>query len=292
MPTLDDFMTPSPNMYPAHSEKYGQVKINVGNGVMLPGHGSPGSDCGNNIPMHCNNCGETYTVTSSCMKRECPNCYEKWASLEGKLSAYRLWMASTSIVRGRPYKRGWRVLHCVVSLPTGDDNTRDRARLISRKHGLRGGLMVWHPFRHDDEKHYVPDGYDHYHVVGLAYGDIKPGGIPEDGDAVFKVIKDARRNDYRGFQAMKEVRKCIQYLLSHCGIQKGRHPLTWWGCMSYNSLSNKTLDVEFPEVMHKAREFKRRCPVCGSDDVEPIYCMDYTSYPGDKVLIGVNYLRS
>jgi hypothetical protein len=219
------------------------------------------------------------------MKRGCPSCYQKWASHEGKVSATRLWISGYSIARGKPFKRGFRVLHCVVSLPQGDYNeNRDKARKICKRHGLLGGLMVWHPFRQDDDKQYVPDGYEHYHVIGLARGDVKPGGMSLDGKAIFKVIPDAKRGDYRGFMRSRDVKNCIRYLLTHCGILEGRHSLTWWGVMSYNSMSNAKLDLEFPGVMSRVKEFKRRCKFCGSEDIEYAFYIDRTSYPWDYVV--------
>lgn len=280
MSILDDFLEGKIPMYPAYSEKYGQGDKP---GPVLPGKEGVGVGCGLEMPIFCNSCGASYTISSSCMKRGCPNCYEKWASKEARVSSTRLWMASHIISKGKPFKRGFRVIHAVVSMPEGDDDARAKARVVCKRHGLLGGLMVWHPFRKDEDKEFVPDGHVHYHVIGLAKGDILPGGLASDGDVVFKFIKDAERGDYRGFMRVREVKRCIQYLLTHCGIMKGVHTLTWWGCMSYNSMSNKTLDIEFPGVMKEVKEFRRKCKFCGSEDLDLGFHVDRTAFPWEYV---------
>ena len=253
--------------------------------AVLPGHEGIGSGCGSEIPIHCNSCDETYTVSSSCMKRGCPNCYEKWASKEAKVAAHLLWMKFHAVARGKPFKRGYRVLHCVVSMKEDPDiDHRAEARRVCKLHGLEGGNSIWHPFRKDDEdKKYVPDGYVHYHVIGLAHGDIKPGGMISDDGAIFKVIKDAVRGDYCGFQSMKEVKRCIRYLLTHCGILKGRQSVTYWGSVRNNAMPLSRINKEFPGVMSKVKEFKRRCKFCGSEDIEYAYFIDRTAWPFEYV---------
>jgi hypothetical protein len=43
-------------------------------------------------------------------------------------------------------------------------------------------------------------------------------------------------------------------------------------------LSNKKLDDAFPGVMEKVKTWERRCPFCGSTDVEEAEGWDYTSW--------------
>lgn len=256
---------------------------------VLPGHGAPGGDCGTSIPHHCNSCGHTYTLKSACMLRVCPNCWQKWARREARVSGERLWAGANLIMRGTPKRAGYRVVHAVVSMPDqGDDINvqRDKARRVIKRHGLVGGLTIYHPFRKGDEDDFVHDGHVHFHVVGIAPGDITPGG--NDCGAVFKVIRDAKRGDYWGLRECGEVRDLVFYLLTHCGIIEGKHALTWYGSLSYNSLSNRTLDEAYPGYLERARAGPpKRCPACGSEDVEPDWIMDWTAWPGERVYIGL-----
>lgn len=240
---------------------------------VLPGKGDAGPDCQESIRMHCNHCDAYFTITSSCMLRTCPHCFRKWAAKEARVSSMRIW-SGVSIIA--PRRTGRRIVHCVVSFEASGDLTSQRKRALKelKRHGISGGMVIYHPFR-DDGDGYVPDGYVHFHCIGLARGNISPGDNPE---VIFKVIIDARRKDYRGYRGPKEISCTVFYLLTHCGIVNGRHALTWFGELSYNALSNAVLVEKIPymnEVFnHKP---KHRCPICGSDDVEHEYIMDWTA---------------
>lgn len=243
----------------------------------LPGKGSPQEGCGEPVPYHCNGCGKPFWHESSCLNRTCPNCYQKWASAEGRLASGRLWMGREITRRGRG--RG-RILHVVVSMPSCDlEVAREICRRILKRHGIEGGSIVPHPFRQDDDGDFVPDGYLHFHGFGVAFGNVEPGGSPSDGSVVFKVIKDARRKDYAGFRSQKDLRLAIRYVLTHAGILEGRHALTWYGTLSYNKLTNEALKDACPEGYDAMiTRLEPRCPSCGSRDTEPCWRLDLCGY--------------
>jgi len=256
------------------SEKYEPV-LSI---PTLPGHGNAGENCQESLVYFCRRCGHTFLVKRSCMARECPHCYEKWASKEGKMAALRFWMGRRVLTRGGRSKRDRRALHVVVSMPPSDlplEDLRARARGILKSHGCVGGCMIEHPFRQDEGGRFVLDDHDHFHVFGLFFGDVPPGGN-DPGGVVFKIVKDAKRGDYNGFRRMRELRAAIRYVLTHCGVRKGKHSLTWFGEMSYNMLSTACLNEMFPDVLDHAKEYVRRCPRCGSEDVEELEPLDLT----------------
>ena len=256
----------------AYGEKYEPV--------VLPGHGEGAKDCGDLRPYHCNSCGASFWGESSCMMRECPNCYQKWASKEAKESSARYWMSRKVLSEGRDWRER-RILHVVVSLPDAGESIeelRDRARKIVKRHGVVGGCMIEHPWRKGEDNQYVPDGYVHFHIFSLVFGDLKPGSQGELWGAIFKVIPDAKRKDYNGFRRARELRGAIRYVLTHAGIRKGRHALTWFGELSYNMMPNKRLDDSFPGVMKRVKTWERKCPFCGSTDVEPCDVWDNTTW--------------
>lgn len=254
--------------------------------VQLPGAGAPGASCGSPVPMHCNHCGHHWIAESSCMLRTCPHCWRKWAYKEAKAAGLRMWAGSILRV-GR--RRGFRLLHAVVSFRIEEDGDpltsyRKKAIKILKHHGLSGGIMIWHPFRQDDDKDYIPDGTVHFHVIALARSDVIPADATHD--YVFKVIRDAKNGDYCGFRRARDIKACIFYLLTHAGILKGRHSATWYGELSYNMLSTGALENAYPD-MFEAKDRMRRelCPKCKSEDVEPAWLMDWTGgYPNTVIL--------
>jgi hypothetical protein len=190
--------------------------------------------------------------------RECPDCYEKWAFREGNKASLRMWAGSKT--RCRDMMWSWhdcRVLHAVVSLPDrgqGLEAARNEAYDVARRHNLDGGLAIPHPFD--------KPGYLKFHMSAFAHGDVLPGGT--DGDVFFKVIIDKEYGDYRGIRSPVGIRRCLMYLLSHCGIYEGRHALTWWGSLSYNRFPTKRLRKLYPEAWRALETLLEvRCPRCG-----------------------------
>jgi len=240
--------------------------------ISLPGHGAPGNDCQQEIHMHCNHCGHTWIGTKSCMLRTCPHCWRKWAAKEARAAGLRMFGGVSMIA---PRRTGRRIVHAVISFATTGELRTDRrqAMKLLKAHGISGGLIIYHPYRQDDDGKYIPQEHIHFHAIGLARGSIPPGASSQ---YFFKVILDAQNKDYRGFQSLTGLKACIFYLLTHCGIQRGHHAVTWFGELSYNALSNEKLFVAIPEIKAELeKEYPRRCPSCGSDDTEPDFIFDY-----------------
>lgn len=235
--------------------------------------------------MICAHCGHVFFGKNSCMMRECPHCYRKWASKESKVAGWRFWTGCKYVRINRCIaKENARRVHCVISFPDVDplDILRQVAIQIAKRHGLLGGLMVWHPFRQDEDGAFVPDGYVHFHLLAFANGDIGEGGT--DGAVVFKHIRHPVHGDFNGFRSLREVQKCAFYLLTHCGIVKGRHSLTWWGDLSYNMLSTERLDQEFEGRELACHVPGVPCPVCGSRDTELLRSPNEYGWPSQEPL--------
>jgi len=235
--------------------------------------------------MVCNSCSEGakgFPVKRSCITRDCPECYENWAYKEAKKASWRIWTGTMLVSREIGRKR-FRLLHCVVSFPAEDPDTtfntyRNRAYQVLREHGIEGGLSIWHPYRKDSERGvFEYDGHVHFHVIGVAWGDVKPGR--EDSGYIFKVIKDAVRGDYRGFKSPGAIRRALAYLLSHCGVMDGVHAVTWFGVLSYNKMAVRKLKVFAPEGWEDLLRIRsQKCPYCGSDDTEPMDAWRYDTH--------------
>ena len=241
----------------------------------LPGHGNRGESCGQKVEYRkCGSCGHQFWVESSCMMRECPDCYEKWAFREAKEAMGRLWMGSRRVMHDRMImKRECRLLHVVVSLPSeGLDlvASRRKAYDVASSRGVLGGCSVPHPFRDAcGEEEYRLDGFIHHHMLVLVHDKLLERSDP---GVVFKTIRGPESSEdaphYPGFRSPREVKRCIQYLLTHCGIWKGRHALTWFGALSYRNLPTGLLERSFPEAYDELNAWEKgvRCPECGSLD--------------------------
>ena len=231
--------------------------------------------------MHCLHCGESFWGARSCLLRACPNCYEKWAATEAKRASWRVWMGMHKLYW--QYGIRARLMHCVFSVRYDGQTLqecRNQAMTVLKDHGLEGGLLVFHPFRQDDDGDFALDGTVHFHGLVAAVGDIKPGSTEfyEDG-IFFKVIPDPIRGGFRGFTHFGELRRCVQYLLTHCGVIEGRHTVTWYGSMSYNKLSQKALEAKHPKAVKDMEKVRSsQCPHCGSYDTERCEVVDYTRW--------------
>lgn len=228
----------------------------------LPGQGEQPETCGKPSPHHCNTCGQPFWAYSSCRQRDCPACSQKWGSKEALRASKRLWLKRFELIQAgfRP-----RILHTCISVRyTGQtlNEARAEARRIARQKGLAGELIIYHPFRQDDDDEWACDGYIHFHIVGIALGDVKPAMKGEG--FMWKVIPDKVYGDYRGVRKLSHLKRMIQYLLSHSGIVDHHHGVSWSGCLSYNKFKQTYVD-SFPDPPKKGRP----CPNCRSTDTEP-----------------------
>lgn len=230
----------------------------------LPGHGERGTFCGERMVFQCHDCGQPFWSVNECQERQCPDCYEQWAKEQGRAAGERIWYGAR-IVAGRQKYSRYRVIHCEVSWPVRPEDhdiaeVREQARKIMKDHGIRGGLLVLHPWRQDETDQYVQDGHVHVHCIGMADGEIKPG----DGkNYVFKHIPNPKTGDFRGFRRVRDVENAIRYLLTHAAIVKSRHSLTWFGVLSYNAMPNEKIVEDFPEVRPDPEKVGPQCPYCG-----------------------------
>lgn len=218
----------------------------------LPSHGEAYSDCGAwrkrgclNVDGHVNNglfeeiAGKVYVELyhRSCVRAECPICYEDWAGKEAKKIEHRLKSVGRSMGLA---------IHLSVS-PSNHDVygneypiLRKKAYLIARKSGFLGGSCMYHPFREDERGlwYFSP----HFHMIG--YGWIH--GTKEVYEQHGWIVKNLGVRESISATAM--------YQLSHTGIKAGHTSVTWFGRLSYNKLRVKPMEKE-----------KHLCPACGSE---------------------------
>jgi len=221
-------------------------------GWALPGHGSAYSDCGRfvgwkgclNLRAHDvqtidgkNYRGKIYAkgFRRVCGRSECPLCFEKWASKQAHLASKRL-LAYRAQFR--------RPIHIVISPPSRvlEDleyrSLRKHALARMKDAGIEGALLIVHPYRKAEGKWVVSP---HFHAIG--YGWVKNTAQIFERSGWF--IKNL---GIRGSS-----RATILYQLSHAGVKKSIHTLTWVGALSYNKLKFKFVQE------------KETCPICQGD---------------------------
>ena len=214
------------------------------NGWHMTGYDEPLSICNQwawrgclNYKNHPNGKIEAQTYKMKCVRSNCKTCYKSWIARETskaykRIKKFEMWYAGRDKLK-----------HVIVSPPRWErgkplEELRKDMRKLCKRAGLRGGLDVIHPFRCKDGKWIFSP---HFHV--LAYGWVN------GTDNIFKekgwIIKN--------LGIRKSAKGTISYILSHAGIKKRRHTLTWWGELSYSKLKlEKTEDDEN----------KHRCTQC------------------------------
>jgi len=236
---------------------------------LLVGNGEEYSDCGAAILFGCDNVdghnvkglledfrGKVYVEIRrrTCLRAECPVCYEKWAGKEASKIVYRL---------GHYHLKHGRVIHVVLS-PRSHQNIeklRKEAYKLAREAGILGGVLIVHPFRRvcvfcgSQPSH----GYrscpecggssfrwvwsPHFHVLG--YGWVK--NTAQIYARTGWVIKNLGVRKTVGGSAL--------YQLSHAGVKKKTHTITWFGQLAYNKL-------KIPKML---KPEKPKCPLCGNE---------------------------
>jgi hypothetical protein len=176
-------------------------------------------------------------------------------------------------VRKRVHNKANQVKHFVVSPPpdtivTEENYVKKRSEVekIARKRGVKGGIVVFHPYRLHCKKcdvrvddysktcvkcggsdfHWVPS--PHWHVIGFGY--IATMTKKEYHEIGWVVVNLGVR---------ESIFWTVQYVLSHAGVyvdpegKKHFKIVSWFGVLSYN----KKLVVPVVDVVYQF------CPYCG-----------------------------
>ena len=239
-------------------------------GFHLPGTKEKRSSCGewawkgcDNIKGHegitfndtdCTNKGYATNFQMCCFRADCEYCWLTWS--------YR--QASKATRRFEKYKEvsktKYKPRHIIISVPDWDYGkskkelsklARDKLNSVIPKWSTFGGCIIYHPFRNEmiDGKliwYYSP----HFHVLG--YGWTLPTKSKESkkirrGWIVETVID----KDEHGNPIERSTFQTLSYQLTHAGIKKSNHTLTWFGDLSYCKLEIEKEDYE-----------TGKCPIC------------------------------
>jgi len=191
----------------------------------------------------------------SCYRPDCKTCFKKWIGRQSNRSTGRI----DEFAR----RSGMRAKHILLSVSNWDyykdyKELKKKAFEILKSIHCLGGTIIFHPFRFNKKLrifYFAP----HFHVIGFAI----IIGIAETFGKYGWFIKDL------GFR--ESTFQSLYYLLSHCGIKKGFHSVTWFGDLSYSKLK---LEKE-PET--------NICPVCNKKLVQIYYDGMHPVVPPDKI---------
>jgi hypothetical protein len=207
-----------------------------------------------------NHNGEIYvrTYQRSCYRADCKECFRWWIRRQAN--------RSTSRIAQYEIQSEKNAIHIILSVSDWDyglsfKEQKKKALSILKEIGCLGGVIIYHPFRFNKKLrqfYYSP----HFHIVGFG----KTVGVGESFHKNGWLIKN------KGFR--ESVFQTFYYLLSHCGIKKGSHSLTWFGDLSYSKLK-----------IEKEPDYNI-CPACGKKLV-PIYSESPDPLiPPDKIFEG------
>jgi len=265
--------------YPAYSEKYAVEFLKEWS---LPGHGEAYSDCGSlrfkgclDQERHVQEGQKGVYVKAykrTCLRAECPICYESWAGKEAEKLEYRLkkWSPNYRYLWERSLKKKdsrHEPIHVVASPSMKDlslsyEELRRKCYRVLKKTGVLGGAVVFHPFRINKKTKEVKFS-PHFH--SLVYGWVTR--IKENYEESGWVVKNTG--------VRKSVKQTVLYLLSHCGINPKHHSVTWFGKLSYNKLRVKP-KLEEPEL----------CPICKTKIKELLFLGDSSELVLDEEWFG------
>jgi len=244
----------------------------------LPGTKEPREYCGKWVTEGCLNVeahgklrpdGSSYPgkafikrFKKSCYRAECSECDFKWNARESNKATRRIETFQKKV--WKKFKKKVKPVHVVASPPSSDykmgyKKLRKKVYEKLKNVGVRGGACVYHPFK----RSLLSDGSwywyfsPHFHIV--CFGWVEDVGEEYRNSGYVIINKGVRDSVFATFY----------YLLSHAGVYKGRHSLTWFGTCAYGKLHSE------PEPK------KHLCPIC-KDPLRPVAFIGTDRGPPDE----------
>jgi len=217
-----------------------------------------------------------------CFRASCSHCWlRKWLARESNRATRRI----ENFIRVKK-SHGFREplpIHVIVSPPWKEkfgsfDVLKKRCRVMLKKAGVVGGLLIYHPFGFNKEKQEW-EKRPHFHVIGFGWV-VDTAKISEKDGWVIKNKK-----------TRESVHSTIYYQLSHAGVSNiGVHSVSWFGDLGYRAKYASEIKVVDED------EELNLCPLCkfpqvfvkfvGTDRPPPPDCeFEAMCFPGDWIEI-------
>lgn len=236
-------------------------KTYYGDVVKIPGYGEAPNRCRPMTPVGFCETGHVILGRSSCGTRYCPDHWREWTEQAvinqvARLAAWR------HIQEGA----GKRLCHVMGSFPADRRysldrlwKTRSEAYEALEAAGVRGGAAALHPYRTNErgdglfqtaaDEGELPEGTGKWaflrdvsddwedltryiepspHIHALAAAEDVDGEAAPDGWVV-KRIRTFQPFHYQDTEAYRDMVATAYYILTHAGVQDGRHSLTYFG---------------------------------------------------------------
>jgi len=210
----------------------------------LPGIEVPKDYCGDwkykgcaNKDLHQDGKYFVRATKKSCFRAGCQTCWlEKWLARESSRATRRIEKYSDTWKKmNNQYaechiferRRSLKPIHVIVS-PSWDDKfisfdlLKKKCRKLLNKAGVKGGLLIYHPFSYNEEE-MTWTVRPHFHVIGFGW----VVSTKEISDEEGWVIKNKGLRD--------SLHSTIYYQLSHAGVSPEVHSVTWFGMLGYRA---------------------------------------------------------
>jgi len=190
----------------------------------------------------------------SCYRPACKVCYAKWIARQANVATQRIEKFKQESKR--------EPIHLLLSVNPNQywlphKELKKRIKKILEIIEFDGGAVIFHPFKFNKNTrkwYYAP----HFHIVGFGWRTLIHKGYGKFG----WFVKD--------LGIRESVFQTFCYLLSHCGIKKKVHTVSWLGKLSYSKLK---IEKE-PKITC--------CPICGGDFMPIYYDGIHPVVPPDK----------
>ncbi len=203
-----------------------------------------------------------------CGRIGCEICAKRAGSRMAKKIERRIWLYSLRTKHLTKGRKNPLPSHVIEAIDPKDDfwNWKKEKQVSTLKKvrklaGISGGAEINHLWAFD-KSDLKPFYRPHKHLI--AYGWIKPNASElikkEFGINLvyFKVRNGTLRNRVDVFAV-------AFYQLSHCAVKQNKHSIKWFGNLSYNKISNKTLEQYKDEeyrLQDEEIEKTKCCPIC------------------------------
>ena len=224
-----------------------------------------------NLKGHPNNQAYIQHTKLSCFRSSCEECWlEKWLARESRRSTLRI-ENYQSVMKQLGITRFTKPIHVIVAPSWKDkfmrfDLLKKKCRVLLDEAGIKGGLMIYHPFKLDKKKRKwvcMP----HFHVIGF-------GWVHDT-----KKISDNEGWVIKNKGVRQSLHSTVYYQLSHAGVSDHIHSITWFGELGYRSKYAELIKVE-------NEESNDNCPFCD----EVLFYDDFVATdrpPPDKEFVGL-----
>ena len=209
-----------------------------------------------NVSYHPNNQALIQHTKLSCFRSACEYCWmEKWLARESRRATLRI-EKYQKVLKQIGKTRFTNPIHVIVSPSWNDkfmryDLLKKRCRELLDEAGIVGGLLIYHPFKLDKKKMKwvcMP----HFHVIGF-------GWVHDT-----KKISDEHGWVIKNKGVRESLHSTIYYQLSHAGVAKNIHSITWFGELGYRSKYAELIKVE-------NEESNDNCEFCGKTLVNAVF---------------------